>query len=95
MDMFLLRSPSIAVTLFGVVAYILWKSFFASSTLPDLPIVGYDPSQWFAWPRTLIRSFTNFRSLYTEAYDKVRCYSIRIHRPTIAAFVLWSRVDAR
>lgn len=51
--------------------WITWKVFFQPSVLPDLPIVGLDRTQWFAWPRTLYKSFHNFRDLYGEAYEKV------------------------
>jgi hypothetical protein len=55
----------------GLLLYCLWKTFLQPSTLPELPIIGHDEKQWFAWPRTLYRSYFNYRSLYWDAYHKV------------------------
>ena len=52
--------------------YVVWRTLFKASALPEIPVVGYDPKQWFGWPRALHRTWSNYRSVYREAYDKVR-----------------------
>jgi hypothetical protein len=67
----LLASPAVAVALAACLLCIFWKAFLEPSILPDLPIVGLDRSQWFAWPRTIHRAFNSYREIYGEAYEKV------------------------
>ncbi|KAF1933736.1 cytochrome P450 [Didymella exigua CBS 183.55] len=62
--------PAIIAPAAAFLLWIFWKVFLKPSILPDLPIVGLDRSQWFAWPRTLYKSFHGFRELYGEAYEK-------------------------
>jgi hypothetical protein len=62
------------VTLPIAIIYLIYKLLFEPSILPDLPIIGFDKKQWFGWPRTLYRSFHNFRHIYDEAYEKVRWF---------------------
>ena len=68
-------SPTVAAALATLILWIFWKTFLEPSILPDLPIVGLDRSQWFAWPRTIHRAFNSYREIYGEAYEKV-CPSI-------------------
>lgn len=70
------KSPAIVAPAATIFLWILWKVFLEPSVLPDLPIVGLDRKQWFAWPRTLYKSFHSFRELYGEAYEKVRVPAI-------------------
>lgn len=70
----LLESPTVVPALAACLLWIFWKAFLEPSILPDLPIVGLDRSQWFAWPRTIHRAFNSYREIYSEAYEKVcRC----------------------
>src|SRR5688572_28016822 len=64
-------SPALAASAAALILWLCWKVFLEPSVLPDLPIVGLDQGQWFAWPRTLYRSFHSFRDIYEEAYKKV------------------------
>lgn len=68
--------PAIVAPAAAFLLWISWKIFLEPSVLPDLPIVGLDRSQWFAWPRTLYKSFHSFRELYGEAYEKVCLFAI-------------------
>ena len=68
-------SPAIVAPVTAFLLWISWKVFLEPNVLPDLPIVGLDRSQWFAWPKTLYRSFHSFRELYGEAYDKVYLFA--------------------
>ena len=64
-------SPAIVAPAAALLLWIFWKFYLEPSVLPDLPIVGLDRTQWFAWPRTLYKSFRSFRDLYSEAFEKV------------------------
>ena len=68
--------PAIVAPVAALLLWISWKFFLEPSVLPDLPIVGYDRTQWFAWPRTLYKSFHSFRDLYGEAFEKVYLFAI-------------------
>jgi hypothetical protein len=65
------ESPAVVAPLVALLLWIAWKVFLEPSILPDLPIVGLDRAQWFAWPRTYYQSFHGHRELYKEANQKV------------------------
>lgn len=75
----LIRLPSVAVPAAAFLVWICYKIFLQPNVLPDLPIVGLDKRQWFAWPRLLYRSFHSFRDIYSEAYENVRRAESQLH----------------
>lgn len=68
----ILASPAFVAAIAACLLWIFWKAFLDPGILPDLPIVGLDRSQWFAWPKTIFRAFNGYREIYSEAYEKVR-----------------------
>lgn len=67
----LIRSPSVVLPIAALLLWICYKVFLQPGVLPDLPIVGLEKKQWFAWPRLLYRSFHSYRNIYSEAYNNV------------------------
>ncbi|KAF3006872.1 hypothetical protein E8E13_010910 [Curvularia kusanoi] len=66
----LLGSPAVLVSAGACFLWISWKLFLEPSILPDLPIVGLDRSQWFAWQKAYRKAFNSYRELYGEANEK-------------------------
>ena len=67
----LFTSPAVVAPAVATLLWIAWKVFLEPSVLPDLPIVGLDRSQWFAWPIVYYQTFHGHRELYAEANQKV------------------------
>lgn len=88
-----LTPTALASVAFLVLCY--WRVFSKSSILPDLPVIGYDQKQWFAWPRTLYFAYNNYRVLYKEAYDKVGCSRRLAMNPAKLRIVPFARQGLR
>lgn len=73
---YLFGSTTVAAAFAACLAWAFWKVFLEPSILPDLLIAGLDQSQWFAWPRTILRAFNSYREIYGEAYEKVCLFAV-------------------